>query len=746
MIFTAKAFYRNMQIIAQSGIGTQTYESGFLSAPSRLHIYLFYIILACLMPVVSLAQDDKLDSLRQVLSSARTANKLEEECKILLEIGNIFYLQANDPQALEYLEQGLAGCPSHLKELRGRFLHKLGMIYFSQGKEFSQVLAIMDTAYAYLQGSTQQQIRLSFLYNYGSILIRGGDASKGIRTLKEAETIAIAINKRDDLLLLAYNNLLAALYTIGDYDQAMIFSRKGMDLAKAGTNLERSADFYCNNGMLFNALGLSEDAEFYYKKSLELNERGGLDDGAAYVSLTLGNFYSENNDFKLAQSYLHKAETFYNKTGDSGKIAIVKKTLGDNYYKIGEYQKALEALDQSIGYIENSNDKQGLLGSYYAKASTLYKLNRLDSARKFASLELQYSKQVGGMGYTYLSYYLLHQIAYSKGDYEQALGYHVQYVIHKDSVFKQELDTKIAVEKTRQNLESEKEARLNAELQSRLLQSRNQLLTLGALSLLMISLITGYLFWQIRKSRKKVNMQNEQLRKLNATKDKFFGIIAHDLRGPINALAGVGEQMDYYLSQNNTVKLQNLANRVGNTSQRVSNLLDNLLQWALLQTGVVPYNPVPIKVKELADDNLSLFEENARAKNISFVTDIADEIEIYADVHASHTVLRNLISNAIKFSPAETSIRLSARKDHQFAVIDVKDAGMGIPKDILSQLFTLHIQSRKGSAGEKGSGLGLILCKELVEMHGGSISVNSEVGKGATFTFTLPRPVIPVLS
>ncbi len=237
----------------------------------------------------------------------------------------------------------------------------------------------------------------------------------------------------------------------------------------------------------------------------------------------------------------------------------------------------------------------------------------------------------------------------------------------------------------------------------------------------------------------KVKERTKKLHELNATKDKFFGIIAHDIRSPIVALDSVGEQMEYYLQKNDTAKLKRLAGRVDTTAKSLSKLLDNLLQWAMLQQGVILYNPTVLKIKDIGQETIDMFLANAEAKSIVLENTIDDTIFINADLHAIHTILRNLISNAIKFTKAGGSITLHAEPKNDLVTISIIDTGIGMTPEKVATLFQLDKKSELGTKGEKGTGLGLNLVKELTEMNKGRIEVFSELGKGTQFNIILPK-------
>ncbi len=246
---------------------------------------------------------------------------------------------------------------------------------------------------------------------------------------------------------------------------------------------------------------------------------------------------------------------------------------------------------------------------------------------------------------------------------------------------------------------------------------------------------------ELETQKIELEKRNVQLYELNASKDKFFSIIAHDLRSPFNVLLGYTDIISENIETYNQEELKEDVINLQTAAKRLYNLLENLLAWSRIQRGMIEYVPELINLYEIAQDNIYLFTSRAKQKQITLRTLIQQETMAYADYNMVNTVVRNLTSNALKFTSAGGSITLSAKQDGESVEISVSDTGTGIPETTLSQLFRIDTKyKRSGTAGEEGTGLGLILCKELVERNFGRIWVESKVGEGTTFRFTLPLP------
>ncbi len=241
-----------------------------------------------------------------------------------------------------------------------------------------------------------------------------------------------------------------------------------------------------------------------------------------------------------------------------------------------------------------------------------------------------------------------------------------------------------------------------------------------------------------KKAELQIKYQNEELQKLNATKDKFFSIIAHDLKSPFNSIMGFSELLIEQISEKDFDKLEKYARTILQSSEHVVHLLMNLTDWSRSQSGRMEFNPEKFGITELINDIILLFEVIAAQKGITIKREVPQNVQVFADKAMINTVLRNLISNAIKFTKPGGEIVVAATEEKDKLTVVIKDNGIGIPHESINKLFRIDENfSTSGTASEEGTGLGLILCKEFVEKHNGIIWVESEEGKGSMFYFTL---------
>jgi PAS domain S-box-containing protein len=242
-----------------------------------------------------------------------------------------------------------------------------------------------------------------------------------------------------------------------------------------------------------------------------------------------------------------------------------------------------------------------------------------------------------------------------------------------------------------------------------------------------------------KKAEEQLIKYADELKTLNASKDKFFSIISHDLRSPFNSLLGITEYISQSYDDLTPKEIRDSISNIYSSSHKLYNLILNLLEWSRLQSGRFETDKTEIELSVLIEEMTNLYKESAITKNIKITTEIPEKINVSADKYMIETIIRNLISNAIKFTHRRGAIKIEGETKGDFAQVAFIDNGVGISKDNLKDLFKIDEQYRRdGTASEKGTGLGLILCKEFIEKNNGAISVESEVGIGSRFLITIP--------
>jgi signal transduction histidine kinase len=244
-----------------------------------------------------------------------------------------------------------------------------------------------------------------------------------------------------------------------------------------------------------------------------------------------------------------------------------------------------------------------------------------------------------------------------------------------------------------------------------------------------------------KKAEEEIKLKNELLQIINAEKDKFFSIVAHDLRGPLSAFVMATQILTEQIQTMDIEEIREIAMSMKTSATNIYSLLENLLEWSRLRRGGMDFIPEIINLKKSVSACIDILSESAVKKRIGIENAIPDNLVIFADNHMFDTVVRNLISNAIKFTSPGGKVRVSAElKDENLIEVKISDTGIGMSPTLKNKLFHLSEKtSRQGTEGEPSSGLGLLLSKEFIEKHGGKIWAESEEGVGSTFYFTISR-------
>jgi two-component system NtrC family sensor kinase len=507
--------------------------------------------------------------------------------------------------------------------------------------------------------------------------------------------VGCAFTAIGDIYMSAKDHKNSLLY----YNRAIAVFSQQNDSAMLANVLFNAGSEYLSINQLDSALNYFEVSERIYKS---LNNRTGI----AYSTGNKGLAYLKKDNYKLAERNLLKAIEMLKVMGDMYPIARYKLGLSEISRNRGNYREALVLAHESY-----------------------------DLASRY-SLLLQVSEACE----------ILSELYYLTGEYKKAFEYQIEYVSCRDSIINEEKILQMA------NLRTEFEvAKKQAEVD--LFKKKKQIQTIISLGLGVIILLTGALIFvlytndkrkmqinrQLEEQKEELETQRDQLAELNHTKDRFFSIISHDLRGPVNSLHGFSVILKEYIADGNVAGLTELTDELNQAISKVSSLLDNLLSWALNQQGRFPFSPAKIKLAEILDETVMSMAPMALAKNIDIVNEAEDDFTVWADKNSMMTVFRNLLNNAVKFSQKNSTIEVHAAKVNNEIVIKVKDHGVGIPEEKIKDLFKLKgDKSTWGTAREKGVGLGLSLAWDFVNMNNGKIDVESEVNKGTTFLVKLP--------
>ena len=482
----------------------------------------------------------------------------------------------------------------------------------------------------------------------------------------------------------------------------------------------------------------------------------------------MGITYKNLDSLDKARDFYLKADTisraFSNKT-ISGKI---QNNLGVIELQKNNYQKAINYFKKSLAVKKQYNDSMGLAVTYNYLADVYNKTGNQKLALELlgkAESIIKAKDFKKPLVETYKNYVDVYQ---SMGDFSNAFYFQTKEFELKNELFNSEkfnqiaeLQTKYETNKKEQEIRILNQQNDIKDLKLKKAQYIKIILAVVVIFLIILSVV-GYSRFVIKKRANRLlkkqkkqlddyneelntaneNLQtlNNNLEELNHTKDKFFSIISHDLKNPLSVLYATTDVLTRHFESFSKEKTKTYLENMNRSSRHLKNLLDNLLEWSQVQTGRLTIVKEKFDIQEVVANTLLVASDSASAKEITLQSEVKPGSFVFADKDMIATVIRNLVSNAIKFTPRGGEIKIYLSEEKDSVIVHVSDSGVGIPASKVSGLFKINTSYKQpGTENEKGTGLGLILCKEFVEKNGGSIRVNSVIGKGSTFSFSLTK-------
>lgn len=518
---------------------------------------------------------------------------------------------------------------------------------------------------------------------------------------------------------------------------------------------------YVALGTIYTEQSDLQQAEHYYRKALATAERDPVFDVLARAQGMLGSFLVETNRNPVeAEILIKKSLASSRRTGTPRDQAVSLSYLADCALLQGHYRAGIAYAREAIALLPPDNAYE--LSCLYDMLGRAYVgLQQLGPAAAYSTQAVAYARAARVPATEMELLDSLIRIHAQRRDFAAIYPLHKRTVALHDSVFHQNQAAEVNRLLAKFDAEKKQHAIRTLTQQNRIQQLevdrqriRIRLLAVGALALGLALGLFGVLYWQLSRSRRQLAASEGELRRLNHTKDLLMSIIGHDLRGPLAAFQQVAHILRVYARKPDPVALTELADEVEAGASRAGVLLDNLLHWSRAQANDVANHPEILAAAPLVAEVVGLYRPAALAKQIRLVTDLpADLPPIWADPTLLATVLRNLISNAVKFTPAGGTVTVmlepaAVAVEQAGLTFTVADTGIGMPAHRLSTLFEAGQEcSTRGTAGEPGTGLGLAVCRAFVALLGGRLRVTSTEGAGTRFAFELPlAPATPALA
>lgn len=575
--------------------------------------------------------------------------------------------------------------------------------------------------------------KLAELNNYLGVIYRNiANYTKALQYYNYALEIAISIHDSVQIAY-SYNNIGGAYRLERNYTVALVNMYKALEIFEKLGNKEGIGFCVINIGIVYKLQGNYDKAMEYFSRSIAIREELGDQFGKALSLNQIVEVSYENGDFETALIKYNELLKIYEELNDTKGIAVALGGIGGIKYHQKKFRESKEYRERSLNINREIENTEGILINLNQLALVYLKLGDKDEATNAIAESRRLSLESGHSAFL-LDYFLNMSTYYEeKGELDSALIYIKKFSLIKDSLAVRENMETIA------SMESLYQVDLAAK-ENKLLQNQNNLRNEQAIFLVILAvvLISFVSFFLIKYFQNK-NM-NSVLKELNATKDKFFSIVAHDLKNPFNNLLGYSELLVSDYENMTEAERKQAVIDLNASSKKLVALVDNLLQWARANIGSLQYNPKMINMFLFFRNLFNVFDEPVKQKNLIILYEIDPDIEAYIDEDYLNLVMRNLLSNAIKFSHPKGKVKFRVNESNNSITIEVIDQGVGIDVETQKMLFDLGQNvSTTGTLNEKGTGLGLILAHDLVIKWGGTITVQSELGIGSTFTITIPK-------
>ncbi|MGK7389085.1 MAG: tetratricopeptide repeat protein [Candidatus Cyclobacteriaceae bacterium M2_1C_046] len=559
-------------------------------------------------------------------------------------------------------------------------------VYYSNAKKISEELELKEVKAKSLQG-------LAHIY------WRSGDNIQSIENIIESVKLFKAIH--DTSSYIAASNIMAGIYVSnGELDEAEEIYNKMLQIAINASDSVRIANNYEYKGIIYFFRGDYKKAIDFYQNSLKINT----------------------------------------KIGEELQAGINYGNIGEAFSKLKNYEQALNNYDKAVEIQRKYNFTSGLIFIYYSKGEALTALGKLEPALDFYKESILLMESSGELREKHHVYKLIADNYFKQKKFKDAYAYHQLYTSEKDSLFN--IDKAAQLEEIKSKYEFDKKVQENdflsmqnalkaQELESK--QATIQRQYLFAILLLLFLCISIYLSIRLYRIKNNLSIANK-------SKERLFSFIAHDLKGPVGNIKSLADLLNStYKQENITGEKAELLDYISESATKVSTLLNNLLAWAVSQQDGFRFNSQKVNLLELVNQNISLFSFQIENKQLNVQNEVPADLFAYADEDALLTIIRNILSNAIKFTKENGNIQISASESDSDVILVIKDDGLGMTKKKVKDLMTSNnFISTQGTANEKGSGLGFSLIKEFIKAQKGKLLIESDPQQGTKVEVSLP--------
>lgn len=712
----------------------------------------FYCFMLCSCILLSannsIATPQTIDSLKNLLIKKH----LNDTSTALLCVQiSVEYHNKNVDSQVSYAQKALhSGNLDQYPVVLSRVYTQNGGAQFARSN-FDSAIYYYDMAHNLLiNAKAQNRLPNSYL-NIGNVYLRQNELIKALTYYDSAITWAQKEDNQGELGR-AYSNTANVYYEQGDYTAAIEYYLKSMDIQERMDKKQDLQSTYSNLGNIYTRLGDYESAKRYIQLATDAAKEQQSNWSLVSAKVAYGMIYNEEKKFDSSLRCMQDALILAEDMNSSYLLGILKSNIGECYHNMKQYHKAYNYYNEALKICQEINDKQGVAIAKSGIGQVLVAQGKNSTGILYLTEAYDELKEEGNLEQTFILLDTLSNVFEKTGDYKSALKY-----AHLRDEYADSLDKKDVL-KTVHNLEfqyqlDKQKARIELlekdhAIETERAKNQQLLLITSIIGFILVTIIAILVFRNLRIARKRnkiileqkaeIEEQAQKLAELNKFKDTTFSVLSHDLRSPINALTGTMAMLDEGIMTPEEFSQHKV--ELDNKLQSVSLMLDNLLQWATVQMrGEHTLNIEKINVQRKILRGLAVSQFAAEQKNITITGNVSNALFALGDRNQIEMVVRNLLSNAIKFTPAGGNITYSAEKQGDMVAIKISDSGVGMPKELVNKLFDGKTNNTTtGTNGEKGTGIGLHLSHEFILNNGGDILVESEEGKGTTFTILLP--------
>lgn len=572
---------------------------------------------------------------------------------------------------------------------------------------------------------------------------RNSDPDKAIEYGQMAVSLAKSLNLKMELSD-SYNRLGIAYRNKGRYAQALECYFNGLEISRTHGFDKHLAFQYNNLADLYNRLGLYGRAIEFGKRAMEYAQKVNDDYTLAYIYNIMGTIYKNKNELDSALNCFTHSLELRQKIGYNQGIATSHLNIGSIELLRAQYSKSLQSIQTAIDLYSPKNDLQGIAIAYYYKGQLYNKLGNFNNAIYCFDESLKYNESFKNLTvsrdcYNGLAYAYAQKKLFDKAYYFSSKATEINDSISLSQYVERltQLTEALKYEETL-NLQKEREKALAERL-----DFQRNIIKLYIAIIILLALIVGLVIYFYIKRAKDIRLlqaQRDEINMLNSTKDRFFSILAHDLKNQLTSIVTIAQMVKDKSLAIGDDGLIELSRRLYALGFATNDLLENVLSWIKSQGKQVIARKSNIDLKEFIDRVILTQKPAAEIKSVAINNRVEPGISIHTDADMLSTVVRNLISNAIKFSNSGGRVDVFAFPKGNHVEISITDYGVGMPRETTDRLFnTLESLTQPGTMNEQGSGLGLIICNQLVTDLGGQIKVSSEPQRGSTFTVSLPH-------